>query len=135
MRWLSRRCARGEGTSFDHLVGAGNQRRRDVQPEPSGSFQIDDQLKLNRLLNRQVARVFPFDNPINVSSRALKQNTEICAVYDQSADLGVFTKWVDGGKLASRHRCRDLGTLAEKQSIGRNQYSVRMCLIEVPQCP
>jgi hypothetical protein len=39
---------------FDHLVGAGEHRGRGVEAERLRGFEIDDQLVLGGLLNRQV---------------------------------------------------------------------------------
>jgi hypothetical protein len=38
--------------SFDHLVGAGEQRRWHREAKRFGSFQIDDEFELGRLLDR-----------------------------------------------------------------------------------
>src|SRR3954465_599860 len=37
--------------SFDHLVGAGEQGRRDDEPKGVGGFQIDDKLEFGRLFH------------------------------------------------------------------------------------
>src|SRR5437763_16636893 len=42
---------------FDHLVGAGEQRRRHGEAERLRGFQIDSKLELRRLLNRKIGRV------------------------------------------------------------------------------
>src|SRR5215831_1557559 len=43
--------------SFDHLVGAGEQRRRDGDADRLGGCRIDDKLHLSRKLHRQIARL------------------------------------------------------------------------------
>jgi hypothetical protein len=40
---------------FGQLVGAGKQRRREVEPEVSRRRKIDDELEFGRLLDRQIA--------------------------------------------------------------------------------
>src|SRR6266480_6838165 len=42
--------------SFDHLVGATEQRERDGEAERLGSLDVDDQLEFDRLHDRQVGR-------------------------------------------------------------------------------
>jgi hypothetical protein len=43
--------------SFHYLVGAGEQRRRHLDPERLRSLEVDEKLKLGRLMDRQVRRL------------------------------------------------------------------------------
>jgi hypothetical protein len=45
-------------TSFDHLVGSGEQGRWDTESERIGSFQVYNQLNFRRLLDRQIGGLF-----------------------------------------------------------------------------
>jgi hypothetical protein len=45
---------------FDHLVGAGEQRLRQGEAERLGGLEVDHQLELCRLFNRQITRLCTF---------------------------------------------------------------------------
>ena len=45
---------------FDHLVGAGEQRRRNREAERFGGLEIDQKLDVSRKFHRQVARFDAF---------------------------------------------------------------------------
>jgi hypothetical protein len=51
---------RSISASFDHLVGAGEQCRRNFHADHFGGFEIYDQFNFCGLLNWQVTRLFPF---------------------------------------------------------------------------
>ena len=55
---------------FYHLVGAGEQRGWQREAERVGCFQVDEEFKLDRLINRDVARFRPLENLIHVVGHA-----------------------------------------------------------------
>ena len=47
-------------TILDHLAGAGQQNRRNRQAERLRDLEVDNQLELRRLLDREIGRWAPF---------------------------------------------------------------------------
>jgi hypothetical protein len=71
---LCRSCPKGGGVdpSFDHVVGAGEQLRRYSEPERLRCFEIDHELQLRTLLNRDVSCLQAALNlPLKPGSRVL----------------------------------------------------------------
>ena len=54
--------------TFDHLVGAAEQRERDGEAERLGGLEVDDQLDFRGLLDRQVGRLLALENPAGVDA-------------------------------------------------------------------
>jgi hypothetical protein len=57
------------GNSFDHLVGAADQRQRNGKAEGLGSLQVDDQLDFGGLLYRQIGRLLALEDAVDVAGR------------------------------------------------------------------
>src|SRR5262249_49370554 len=54
--------------SFDHLVGAGEKRRRHIEVERPSGVKVDHQLELGRLLHRQIHRLGAFENAADIGA-------------------------------------------------------------------
>src|SRR6516164_3896716 len=72
---------------FDHLVGADEKRLRNGQAERFRSLQIDRELKLRRLLDRKIGRIFALENALDILSSLPVVVEQIEVVDDQSAQF------------------------------------------------
>src|SRR3954468_22730319 len=62
-RWRTRET---HDASFDHLVGAGKKRGRDLEIDRSCRFETYHELEPLRLLRRQLARLFASQNSVSI---------------------------------------------------------------------
>src|SRR5262245_60970168 len=86
------------GASFDHLIGAGEQRRRHLEAKRSRRFEVDDQLVLGWRLHRQIGWLRTLEDAIDVTRRAPILIDEIRPVGDQAAIADIKT-----GVVYDRH--------------------------------
>jgi hypothetical protein len=64
--WIAPAC--GWRTLFDHLVGAGEHRGRQIEAERLGGLEVDHQLVFGWRLYRQVGRLVALENTVDVAS-------------------------------------------------------------------
>jgi hypothetical protein len=55
--------------SFDHLVGAAEQRKRNGQPERLSGLEVDDQLDFRGLLDRHIGGALALEDAMDVAGR------------------------------------------------------------------
>src|SRR6476659_3947973 len=99
LRWRSFIVARPAPTdSFDHLVGAGKQRRWDFEAQRPRGLEVDDQLELSWLHDRQIAGLLAPEYPIDIRRCVSEQIRDIHAIGSQ-ATLGEHKpEWIDRGQ-------------------------------------
>src|SRR5204863_9433173 len=109
--------AASSSRSLDHLVGAGEHRGGEVQAERLGGFQIDDQLVLGGLLNRQVGGLGALKNLVDVGGGTTIEIVGIGAVTHEATRQNVLLKWEHARQaLLERER-------SERHALANNQRS------------
>src|SRR5262245_13243310 len=77
------------GWLFDHLIGAGEQRRWHSETERFRSLQVDDEFILGRRPNRHVSRLLAPEDAINIGGRARVLVTKIRSIRYQSSSNNI----------------------------------------------
>src|SRR5205823_11272200 len=101
--------------SLDHLVGAGEHRGGEVQAERLGGFQIDDQLVLGGLLNRQVGGLGALKNLVDVGGGTTIEIVGIGAVTHEATRKNVLLKWEHARQAVLERERSEWHALANNQ--------------------
>src|SRR5262245_6637434 len=110
---------------FEHLVGAGENRRRHIEAVGLRGLQIDHQLVLRRRLDREVSGLFTFKDAVDVAGRLSVLLDLIGSIGDQTANSYERAQEVDRGQLELRCKRDDQIAMKERQRAWRyNQAAV-----------
>jgi hypothetical protein len=114
------------GVSFDHLVGAGEERRRHFDAERLCCLEIDDKLVLGRCLHRQVGGLLTFQDATGIAGGAPKRIDGIRTVRNQAAIVDKEVHVIDRRQsVPSRQRNNQLAMNDGQRVPRHNQAAVR----------
>src|SRR5215469_8465935 len=90
--------------SFDHLVGSGEQSRRDFDAQALGGLQIDDQFEFRRQRDWQVGWLLALENSAGVDTNLSIGLREAPTVAHQAAGRDELTHRVNSRQRIARRR-------------------------------
>src|SRR5262249_13670919 len=113
-------------SSFDNLVGTGEQRRRHVEAECLGGLKIDEQLDFCGLLDRQVGRLLALENASGVDADLTVHVRIATSVAHQAASRRELAILVDRWHSVADSQCGELFALTIEEWIAADHE---------PACP
>src|SRR6516164_4940532 len=114
--------------SFDDLVGAGEQRRRDVNAQHLGGRQVNYQGECRRLLDRQVSRSSAAQNFIHVTGGASEQVVIIRSIRHQPSRFDIRARPMHRRKSRSECQRVKAHTVRVCERLGHDNERVRTAL-------
>src|SRR5215510_1064566 len=114
-------CGAASSRSFNHLVVAGEQRRWHFEADRLGRDQVDDEIELDRLLDRTVAWLCPAQNLVDVVTGAPEQVRDVRSVGHEPSGLNILPSRRNRWKMGACRQDIDPGAVADQQRIGTNK--------------
>ena len=108
--------------SFDHLVGAGEQRWWEFKAKRLGGLEIDDELKLGWLLHWQISGLLASDDPGNIGPGSAMGVHGAGAIAHQAAIRDEAARVINGGQRSSGDQRNDLSAPEEQCRVGADKH-------------
>src|SRR5262245_23874441 len=118
---------------FDHLVGAREQHRRDIEPQRLRDLEVDDQLELGRLQYRQIGWPGPFENSCRVNANLAVGIYGVYSIAHQAASCSIFTELINRRKHIVRRQNHKLTAPGIEEWIGRKDERCGLLLNHRPK--
>jgi hypothetical protein len=117
-----------EHALFNHLVCPQHQRVRNRQAERFRGPHVDDQLKLGRLLDREITWLRSLENLIHVAGSPAEHVDEVGGIHDQPASLDEWRPSVDRWEPMPRHKAHDLLSMHPEDLFSEHQKGTSFLL-------
>src|SRR5262249_29278257 len=111
-------------TSFDPLVGGGDERRRDGEAKHPGGLVIDDQLELRRLHDRKVCGLGTLEDARGIDPNPAVRIRQARPVAHQPADFGKRAIKINRRDREARCEVDQLDAPGEEEGVGVDEKRV-----------
>src|SRR5262245_9063908 len=118
-------------TSFDHLVGAGEQRGRHIDTESLGGPAIYYQLELRWLDDRQVTGFLAFENPSHIQARLLGRPNLTRSIANQTARFGKLARRRNRGNGMAGGENDNFNTATLEEGVWTDEQRTSLLLREL----
>src|SRR5262249_31422496 len=130
----TRSCS-ASGFSFDHGVGAGDERRRNFEAERLRGLKVDDEFEPRRLQHRQIGDVRLLEKERDIRALLAIQVGKMRAIAHQAARCGEVAPFVHRRDAITRGERDDLVAPGIEERIAVDEERIRPPLLELGKRP